>query len=167
MLVSCCGGRSFAINVFIIFNKLFYTVLHANNWTLLSILCRIYIKIMVSLFLLGESFCETSFQVELEVQKVQKQGRDENVQEDYPIWSICCVICSSCRVVFLSFFSAMALHVVGEPSCVFSSLPSSCTLYRSFLTRSVPTPRSFDANVPNRGVTTLTQHLFAVITFER
>ena len=37
------------------------------------------------LFVIAEKvFCETSFQVGIDLQKVQKQCRDENMQEDNP-----------------------------------------------------------------------------------
>ena len=33
---------------------------------------------------LEKSLCETSFQVGMDLKKVQKQGRDGRTQEDYP-----------------------------------------------------------------------------------
>ena len=32
----------------------------------------------------GKSFCKTRFEVGMDLQKVQKQGRDGKMQEDYP-----------------------------------------------------------------------------------
>ena len=55
-----------------------------------------------------KSFCKTSFQVGMELKKVQKQGRDERTQEDYPTSA---KIHTRCRVVFLrSFISALFLY---------------------------------------------------------
>ena len=33
---------------------------------------------------MGESFCKTSLQVRMDLRKVQKQDRDERMQEEYP-----------------------------------------------------------------------------------
>ena len=49
-----------------------------------------------------KSFCKTSFQVGMDLEKVQKQGRDERTQEEIPY---ICKIHSRCRVVFLLFSS--------------------------------------------------------------
>ena len=56
----------------------------------------------------GNSFCKTSLQVGMDLSKVQKQGRDERTQEDYPTFV---KIHSKCRVVFLhSFIPALFLY---------------------------------------------------------
>ena len=34
----------------------------------------------------GKSCCKTSFQVGMDLKKAQKQGRNENMQEDYPYY---------------------------------------------------------------------------------
>ena len=55
-----------------------------------------------------KSFCKTWFEVGMEPEKVQKQGRDERTQEDYPTSGV--YFCR-CRVVFLrSFISALFLY---------------------------------------------------------
>ena len=35
-----------------------------------------------------QSFCKTSFQVGMDLKTVQKQGRDERTQEDYPVFAV-------------------------------------------------------------------------------
>ena len=55
-----------------------------------------------------KSFCATSFQVGMDLKKVQKQGRDQRTQEHYPTPAV--YFCR-CRVVFLhSFISALFLY---------------------------------------------------------
>ena len=55
-----------------------------------------------------KSFCKTWFQVGMELKKVQKQGRDERMQEDYLTSA---KKNTRCRVVFLrSFISALFLY---------------------------------------------------------
>ena len=54
-----------------------------------------------------KSFCETSFQAGMDLKEVQKEGKDERTQEDYPTSA---KIHSRCRVVFLrSFIFALFL----------------------------------------------------------
>ena len=48
----------------------------------------------------GKGFCITSFNLGMGLKKVQKQGRDERTQEDYPaVYFFRCKV-----VVFLRFF---------------------------------------------------------------
>ena len=55
-----------------------------------------------------KSFCITSFQLGMGLKKVQKQRRDERMQDDYPTSAV--YFCR-CRVVFLySFISALFLY---------------------------------------------------------
>ena len=55
-----------------------------------------------------KSFCKGSFQVDVDLKKVQKQGRDERTQEDCTFAVYFCI----CRVVFLrSFLSALFLYL--------------------------------------------------------
>ena len=74
--------------------------------------CLIYKKWSVfshaTLILGKKSFCKTYFKLGKELKKVQKQGRDERTQEDYPTSA---KIHTRCRVVFLrSFISALFLY---------------------------------------------------------
>ena len=51
----------------------------------------------------GKNLCKTS----LQEQKAQKQGRDEDVQEDYPSTEQQWLYVQKMQVAFLSFFSAI------------------------------------------------------------
>ena len=62
--------------------------------------------------------CKTWFQLGMELKKLQKQGRDERTQEDYPTSAVYFCRCT-CRVVFLcSFISALFLYFFSAPSLV-------------------------------------------------
>ena len=92
--------------------------------------------IVSSYFLTREkSFCKTWFQVGMELKKVQKQGRDERTQEDYPTSA---QIHTRCRVVFLrSFISALFLYLYQLHPYLKSSFtetfsPSFCSFLEGF-----------------------------------
>ena len=67
-------------------------------------------------YTMGKSFCKTSFQVGMDLKKVQKQGRDQRMHHDCPI--------------------RLHKHTadVGLSCCVLSSLPCFCTFFRSIPT---------------------------------
>ena len=83
----------------------------------------------------GKSFCKTSFQVGMDLKKVQKQGRDERTQEDYPKSAV--YFCR-CRVVFLrSFISTLflyffQLHLYLKSSFTETFFPSFCSFFGGF-----------------------------------
>ena len=73
-------------------------------------------KLEGCIVILGKkSSVKLDFKLGMELKKVQKQGRDERTQEDYPTSA---KIHTRSRVVFLS-------------SCVLSSLPCFCTFFSS------------------------------------
>ena len=61
----------------------------------------------------GKSLCRTSFQLRMRLKKVQKQGRDERTQEDYPTSAMYFLLMT--WVVFLrSLISALFLYFSGQ-----------------------------------------------------
>ena len=92
----------FAIAIFLVH-------IHWHKYWWCGIFCTPYLKLG------GKSFCKTWFEVGMELKKVQKQGRDESTQEDYPTTA---KIHIRSRVTFLrSFISALFLYF-------FNSIPT-------------------------------------------
>ena len=88
----------------------------------------VYTHVQYCFFLLfnmtrEKSFCKTSFQLGMGLKKVQKQGRDGRMQEDYQTSA---KIHSRCRVVFLhTFISTLFLYL-------FSPSLTEMKFYRNF-----------------------------------